>query len=310
MMKSEPLLIIVDPTADRHPAVERGMLLARELGMQAELFVCDYKSQLVGDTLLSPERQKNAKTSYLNDRKKFLEELARPYREQGLDVIAKVAWDRPLHEGILRQVLESNARLVVKDTHYHSLLKRTLLTNTDWQLLLNCPSPLWLVRADRQFAAQPKILVAVDPFNEHDKPANLDTRLVAEAFEIGDALAGQVHLTHVFNAYREPDDPDLIERRHAEALSELAGKLQVPEDRTHLHAGNPVDLLPKIASDLDADVVVMGAIARSRLENAFIGSTAEKVLDRLDCDVLAIKPKGFVCPAAFKSAPRGAILAD
>jgi universal stress protein E len=37
---------------------------------------------------------------------------------------------------------------------------------------------------------------------------------------------------------------------------------------------------------------VLGAIARGRLRERLIGSTAERVLDRLPCDTLVVKPLG------------------
>ena len=77
-----------------------------------------------------------------------------------------------------------------------------------------------------------------------------------------------------------------------------------------MHTGNPADLLPKITGDIGVDLVIMGSIARSRLENAIVGSTAEKVLDRLGCDVLVLKPKGFISPVTFKNVPKGAVFAD
>jgi len=45
-----------------------------------------------------------------------------------------------------------------------------------------------------------------------------------------------------------------------------------------------------------ARVVVMGAVSRSGLKRLFIGNTAERVLDRLPCDVLIVKPRGFRSP--------------
>ncbi len=45
-------------------------------------------------------------------------------------------------------------------------------------------------------------------------------------------------------------------------------------------------------------MVVIGTIGRTGLSAAIIGNTAEHVIDRLDCDVLAVKPAGFVCPLA------------
>ncbi|MDP6674879.1 MAG: universal stress protein [Gammaproteobacteria bacterium] len=309
MTKTQCILIIVDPHADQHPAVDRGMLLAEQLGMRVDLFVCDYSAQLVSGSFFDSDKFKKAKVSFLHDNKQFLDELAGPYLDQGIDVTTKVAWDRPLYEGIIRQALHSDARFVIKDTHYHSALSRMLFANTDWQLIRSCPSPLWLVQPERKFT-RPVILAAVDPLHEHDKPASLDIRLMSEAFEIGDALDGEVHIVHAFNPYRDPDDPDQIENKHAEALTALADKLQLPAERTHMHAGNPADLLPQLSTDIGADLVIMGSIARSRMENAIIGSTAENVLDRLGCDVLVLKPKGFISPVTFKTVPKGAIFAD
>ncbi len=308
MAKTECILIVVDPEASRHSAVERGMLLAKGLGMRVDLFICDYNAQLVGGAFLNPAKLKQAKAGYLNTKKNLLDKIAKPYIERGIEVTTKVAWDRPLYEGIVRQALHSDARFVIKDTHYHSALSRVLFSNTDWHLIRSCPSPLWLVQPDRSFA-QPKVLAAVDPMHEHDKPASLDTRIISEAFEIADSLGGAVHVAHVFNPYLDPDDPDRIETQHTEALQALIGELQIPEERSHLHAGNAIDLLPQIAREIEADLVIMGAVSRSRLENAIVGSTAENVLDHLGCDVLILKPKGFESPVTFKTAPKGAVFA-
>jgi universal stress protein E len=51
-----------------------------------------------------------------------------------------------------------------------------------------------------------------------------------------------------------------------------------------------VEVLQVLARSLSADVLVMGAVSRSRLQELFVGTTAERVLDRLPCDVLIVKP--------------------
>jgi len=48
--------------------------------------------------------------------------------------------------------------------------------------------------------------------------------------------------------------------------------------------------LPRFAEESSIDLFVMGAQSRSHLKQAVIGSTAERVLERLPCDVLLIKP--------------------
>ncbi len=61
----------------------------------------------------------------------------------------------------------------------------------------------------------------------------------------------------------------------------------------HVQAGAPEDLLVEFAAKLKADAVVMGAVSRSGLNRLFIGSTAERVIDHVDCDVIVVKPAGY-----------------
>src|SRR5690606_41962165 len=82
-------------------------------------------------------------------------------------------------------------------------------------------------------------------------------------------------------------------RRAQQALHRVAVAFDVPEKQTHLMAGEPAQVLPAMARKLRADVMVMGAVSRRGLERLFIGSTAERILDRLPCDVLVVKPRGF-----------------
>jgi len=44
------------------------------------------------------------------------------------------------------------------------------------------------------------------------------------------------------------------------------------------------------AREIDAGLVLMGAVSRRRLERWFVGSTAEAALDRLPCNVWVEKP--------------------
>jgi len=309
MTQTDTILIVVDPTSETQPAAERGRHLARHCGMRVELFICGYSPQLLGSQLLDPQRIDAVKRGFLDDQRSKLDALAQTFAAEGIEVDVSVSWDHPLYEGIVRRVMRSDPRLVIKDTHYHSRLKRALFTNTDWHLIRSCPAPLWLVKPDIEFT-RPVFLAAVDPLHEGDKPAALDTRLLSEAFEYADELGGVVHAFHAFNPFVEPDDPARVEEAHDSAMQQLVDAVQVPEERTHVRAGNTVEVLPQLAVETDAAVVVMGAVSRGRLEHAIVGSTAENVLDLLPCDVLVIKPKGFVSPVTFKSAPRGAIFAE
>jgi len=81
-----------------------------------------------------------------------------------------------------------------------------------------------------------------------------------------------------------------LETRHRQALSDLLSANSLRTYELHVHQGSPNRLLIALAAQLKADFVVMGAVSRGGSKNAFIGSTAERVLDHLPCDLLIVKP--------------------
>ena len=64
----------------------------------------------------------------------------------------------------------------------------------------------------------------------------------------------------------------------------------------HLVQGEPGFVIPPFARDNEVDLVVMGTLGRLGQHGMFIGDTAERILNRLECSVLAVKPAGFVSP--------------
>ena len=52
--------------------------------------------------------------------------------------------------------------------------------------------------------------------------------------------------------------------------------------------GDPDKVIVEVAKSLDANLVVIGNSARSGLSALVNTNTAEKILDELDCDLLAL----------------------
>jgi nucleotide-binding universal stress UspA family protein len=44
------------------------------------------------------------------------------------------------------------------------------------------------------------------------------------------------------------------------------------------------------------DILIMGTVARTGISGFIIGNTAENILQKIDCSLLALKPQGFVSP--------------
>ena len=62
------------------------------------------------------------------------------------------------------------------------------------------------------------------------------------------------------------------------------------------HEGDADAVIPEFAKTQNVDLLVMGTVCRIGIPGFFIGNTAEKILDEVDCSVLTVKPEGFVSP--------------
>lgn len=312
MRKFSQILCVIDPTAETHPALQRAAWVARNTGASLELLICYYNEYLTGDSLLfdSPTLAA-ARKEIIDGNEKYLNKLAAPLKESGLGVRETVVWDHPLYRAIVRHAAAINADLVFKDTHHHSAVARALLSNTDWNLIRSCAAPVWLVKP-RDLPAKPVFVAAIDPMNEHDKPAALDDEILVLAKKLADVSNADVHAFHSFdpglamstatgNAYTPVSLPfDEIEKQirqqHTKRFTEITDFHAIAADRTHLVAGVTHEALPTLAEDLGATLVVMGAVARNRLQRLFIGATAERTLEHLPCDLLIVKPAWFRMP--------------
>jgi universal stress protein E len=310
MQRIDRILAVIDPTVEIHHAAAKAATLARACSATLELFVCDFDPALTGQPFFDTDALRRLREEFVSERAKMLEHMAEELRVGGLTVETHVHWDNPLHRGILRRVEESSPDLVVKGTHYHSFLRRTLVSNTDWNLIRACPVPLLLAKA-AAWPAHPRLLAAIDPGHAADKPATLDHDIVAAAQFLAGRLDGEVRIVHSFfpaallavavgmagmPLAADWTAADIIEqagKEATEAVRKVAEARGVPEGAIRILQGAATETLPPHAESEHAAVLVMGAISRSRLQEVFIGSTAERVLDRIPCDILVVKPGDF-----------------
>jgi universal stress protein E len=307
------ILCVVDPTADAQPALARATWLARLTGAALELVICWYNEYLASNPFFEPAALQDLRDGLTRENEEQLEKLAGPLRNELSAVTTRVLWDHPLHDGIVRHAARIGADIVFKDTHHHSALARGLFSNTDWNLIQSCASLLWLVKP-RVPSSKPLILAAIDPLNANDKPASLDDRILDVATSLGEATDGTVHAFHAYdpsfaltsvadNAYipvpllSEEIEQDM-RARHEKRFRELADFHAIAADHAHLVSGASHVELPALAEELQATLVVMGAVSRSRLKRLFIGSTAERTLEYLPCDVLIVKPDWYAAMPA------------
>ncbi|WP_428099929.1 universal stress protein [Candidatus Rariloculus sp.] len=297
-MADKTILAILDPTnLGEQPVIERAAWLAQNSSAALELYICDYDADIdSGHVSTVWIRQPDAQKNLVSIHRDRLEAIAEPLRARGLSVSVDVGWDHPLGEALVRKIIARKPSLVAKDTHHHNVLKRTVLSNTDWHLIRGCPAPLLLVKP-HAIGSRPKVFAAIDPLHAHDKPRQLDDSIFHHAQWLAEATGGELNVVHSFRVPLElevpPDVAEQIEQQHREAMAEFLEAHAVLESCAHLLDGRPEQCLPEITESEDAAFIVMGAVSRRGLDKLFLGSTAERTLDRLPCDLLIVKPEGF-----------------
>ena len=80
------------------------------------------------------------------------------------------------------------------------------------------------------------------------------------------------------------------------AMKALRQKFGINENMTHVEKGLPEEVIPDLAEHLQAGIVVLGTVGRTGISAAFLGNTAEQVIDHLRCDLLVIKPDQYQTP--------------
>ena len=307
------LFAIRNPEAARQPGLAKAIQVARALGARLELFhaICDpifIELARLGDNTVDALRERLEGEVRIP-----LVRLCQTAAKHGVEATHSVEWDYPPHEAVVRRAQAIGADLIIAECHKGERTRAWLIHLTDWELLRLSPVPVLLIRNGKAYR-RPLTLAAVDPAHAHAKPSKLDERILAAATEFSAGLGGALHVMHanypsivglgprVGHAWSTLTFDELLEQER-EAFETFRVNVGVPRTRAHLVEGNPAVQIPRLATRLGADLVVMGALSRSGLGRVFIGNTAERVLGALNCDVLVVKPEEFTARIARE--PRG-----
>ncbi|MGL5047620.1 MAG: universal stress protein [Shewanella sp.] len=218
---------------------------------------------------------------------------------------------------IINTVQMENIDLVIKEIEPNSWLDR-LFGSDDMHLLRKCPCPTWLMKSNEKSNYQ-NVMAAVNLNDYENEDGN--NSLNQEILDLASSLAlSDFASLHVVSAYDTPEagfmsiwaeQPEKLERqlleneyhrsrsKMATLLDYLKSKLDKKSydylsPQPHLVQGLAAHELPQLAEKLQVDIVVMGTVARTGIPGLIIGNTAESILSKLNCSVLAIKPKGFI----------------
>lgn len=212
-------------------------------------------------------------------------------------------------------LLHANSRrcdLIVLGTHRRSGLERLRAGSVAEQVTRRATCPVLVVPAEptasrgEQPGAFRNIVCPVD-----FSPAS-DTAL-AQALGVAEGGTGRLTLVHVLPnpdpmsryAYHfsVPEYGQLMKREAWQRLQDsVPPQLRTTTDVfARVVSGTPADEIVTLASDIDADLIVMGVTSRGAFGRRIFGSTAVRVMRSAACPVLAV-PERMPKQAALDTA--------
>jgi universal stress protein E len=257
---------------------------------ELHLFCVAYQKHLHHDSLSWDFDQSEKRQEYCDQLENNVSHLAAKLQADGYNTASDVVWAYPRYEAVIAKAKEIAADLIVQHTRSYGKLEFHHLTNDSWQMVRHCSVPLLLVK-NNPWQEKPALLAAIDPVHSHHKPLALDNRILDAALTLQDRLSSELHVVHGYAEAARPFAPaGVLEAEHRKVLDELLSAYDIPPAQLHFLDETAIAALQQETDKLKTDILVMGAISRSRLSEMLIGSTAEKVLDFLGTDVLIVKP--------------------
>jgi nucleotide-binding universal stress UspA family protein len=142
--------------------------------------------------------------------------------------------------------------------------------------------------------AQTFVVVVGYDFSELAEEAARVARNIAAA-----AARSELHVVHVTPPPAVmselgpafPVEKSLNDAR--EEVKKLLERLKVPDNVSvtpHVTVGTPETVLPAVAEEVEANLLVVGTHGRKGLQRMLLGSVAESVTRRAPCSVLTVRP--------------------
>lgn len=292
--------------------LRRAVDLARKTGCSLELFHVCYDGALEFQLFTSDEEMRGRQESLTDRDATLLGEIAARLQKENVTVRHEVRWDSPRTDAILRKIAESQPDVVMKQSREHSFVFG-LTSNTDWDLARQSTAHVWLVSDDAQEINRIVAAVGNQSGDMKDVTTATDYKLFQAAGVIANAFDADIYPV---NAYQMADaQPYLASAgglttsvvasgdgteeardkrlsRHTDAVNALAGYFHIDGDNVHICEGHPNQVISEVASDIGADMIVLGASSISRLERLVTAVVVEPVMDDANCDILIIREDG------------------
>jgi len=297
MLNIKHIALIIDNKLENTHSLTRGLKVAEAFDAKITILTCVYQNSIEHLHHFKTIDKSTLQREIIEYHQKAISKLANEIQfDRAFEI--KVLWHKRFHRGVLDFINQSDIGLVVKCAGEHSALKNVFLP-TDWHLLRETKVPVLLVK-NGSWPKANNVLAAVNIDSDSAHQA-LNHDIIDATLQVAKLSGGEPHVLNVFpwplvdlaqlqHIIMGEDHFKIIKNAHQKALTQYVDGKPIKVDNIHVAEGvSPEETIPEIIRSTGAGLIVIGTVGRHGLKGMTIGNTAEKILDQVNCEVLAIK---------------------
>lgn len=306
MQAFHKVLLVSDGTGEPTDVAARAVAVAHAYGASLEALIIH--PELPAE--MEPHR-KRYETTLRNTLKEAVDAAATGLAVDSPPLTVTLSWGAMAAQQAIRHVLRGDVDLLIKAAGAPAAGPG--FRSVDMELLRKCPCPVWLLRPPIPPLKGAHVAVAVDVLSPSEAERDLSLRLLQLGRRLADSGDGVLDVIscwdYEFENYLRnsawapvPEDQVLravmnAEASHRSAVDDCLRAAGIGA-RVELctRRGQPREVIADVAREREVDTLVMGSLGRTGIPGFVIGNTAEDVMQRVECSLLAMKPAGFVSP--------------
>lgn len=291
-MDIQAALVVMARPKHNQVALKRAQEIQGAKGAHLRLVAFCWNSMCEQSDVFSVSQRRAMKKEIMRQRDEWLRDQVTDAGLRSADVSIEVQWTPDIAGWIAENAAED---VVIKSVHHSKTLTHTPL---DWQLLRECPKPVYIA-ATRRRKASGNVLATVDLRSGNAKHRALNLRVLEAAQEFAEIRQAKLQVVNVVEISQVLRDLDIIDSRQArreaiaknrELFDALLETFSVPKKAVHMPVGKVGQMVAATARKINADLLVVGTCARRGAGGLVLGNSAERILTKAPCDVLAVHP--------------------
>jgi universal stress protein E len=284
---------ILDKPKHDQVAWRRTLELQKQSGASVEAVSFVWNAMCENSSALNAADRRKLRRGLIEQRKAWLHKMAG--KAPAAKVRERSIYGHDIANWVADDLSKKKPDLLVKTVHKSGSLVHT---PTDWELLRSCPVPV-LLTSKRRGKPSGNIVAALDLRNLDTKHRHLNCKVLEAAHCFAELSGARVHVVFAVEISQVLRDLDIVNetvskkkvvKKITPELERLLKPYQISKSRIHMPVGKAGRVVAQVSRKVNADLLVIGSSAHRAKQLVGFGTSAERIVTKTACDVLAVHP--------------------